>query len=162
MDGKKVSISSGSKVEWVEEGLFFKLSAWSKDLLKYYETNKNFISPKSRKNEVVKFVEKGLKDLSVSRTSFSWGIKVPKNNKHVIYVWLDALTNYLSALEFSESNDQKYKSFWPADIHIIGKDILRFHAIYWPAFYLQLKYLYQKEFLVMAGFFQMIKRCQNQ
>ena len=90
-DNKKVSISSGSKVEWVEEeSFFFKLSAWSKTLLKYYEANKDFILPKSRRNEVVKFVEKGLKDLSVSRTSFSWGIKVPKNNKHVIYVWLDA------------------------------------------------------------------------
>ncbi len=140
VDGKKVSISSGSKVEWVEEeSFFFKLSAWSKDLLKYYETNNDFILPKSRRNEVVKFVEKGLKDLSVSRTSFSWGIKVPNNNKHVIYVWLDALTNYLSALNYSNLNDEKYKSFWPADIHIIGKDILRFHAIYWPAFLLAAK-----------------------
>ena len=138
--GSKVSISSGSKVEWVEEeSFFFKLSAWSKDLLKHYEDNQDFISPKSRRNEVIKFVEKGLKDLSVSRTSFSWGIKVPKNNKHVIYVWLDALTNYLSALNYADSNDEKYKNFWPANVHIIGKDILRFHAIYWPAFLLAAK-----------------------
>ena len=90
--------------------------------------------PQSRKNEVISFVEKGLKDLSISRTSFSWGIPVPQNNKHVIYVWLDALTNYLSALNFPNIEDKKYKAFWPADVHIIGKDILRFHAIYWPAF----------------------------
>ena len=140
VEGRKVSISSGSKVEWVEEeSFFFKLSAWSKDLLKHYEVNQDFISPKSRRNEVIKFVEKGLKDLSVSRTSFSWGIKVPKNNKHVIYVWLDALTNYLSALNYADLNDEKYKTFWPANIHIIGKDILRFHAIYWPAFLLAAK-----------------------
>jgi methionyl-tRNA synthetase len=103
-------------------------------LLDHYTKNDSFILPKSRKNEVVKFVEKGLKDLSVSRTSFSWGIPVPKNNKHVIYVWLDALTNYLSALDFPDIKNKKYNNFWPADIHIIGKDILRFHAIYWPAF----------------------------
>ena len=140
VEGNKVAISSGSKVEWVEEdSYFFKLSAWSKDLLRHYEMNKDFISPKSRRNEVVRFVEKGLKDLSVSRTSFSWGIKVPKNEKHVIYVWLDALTNYLSALNFYNSSDEKLKNFWPADIHIIGKDILRFHAIYWPAFLLAAK-----------------------
>ena len=105
-------------------------------MLNHYKVNKDFILPNSRKNEVVKFVEKGLKDLSVSRTSFSWGIPVPKNSKHVIYVWLDALTNYLSALNFPELQNKKYKNFWPADLHIIGKDILRFHAIYWPAFLL--------------------------
>ena len=95
--------------------------------------------PLSRKNEVVNFVKKGLKDLSVSRTSFSWGVPVPKNKKHVIYVWLDALTNYLSALNFPNIKDENYKRFWPANIHIIGKDILRFHAIYWPAFLLAAK-----------------------
>ena len=100
-DGKKISKTSGSLVEWVEEeSYFFKLSAWQKKLLEFYKKNQNFILPKSRKNEVVRFVEKGLKDLSISRTSFSWGIPVPKNKKHVIYVWLDALTNYLSALNF--------------------------------------------------------------
>ena len=95
--------------------------------------------PLSRRNEVLSFVEKGLKDLSISRTSFSWGIPVPKNNKHVIYVWLDALTNYISALNFPDIDDEKYKKFWPADVHIIGKDILRFHAVFWPAFLLAAK-----------------------
>tara|TARA_Y100001970_G_scaffold289909_1_gene421725 strand:+ start:194 stop:1735 length:1542 start_codon:yes stop_codon:yes gene_type:complete len=140
IDGKKKSKSSGSPVDWVEEeSYFFKLSAWSDHLLKHYKENKNFILPSTRKNEVVNFVEKGLKDLSISRTSFSWGIPVPKNNKHVIYVWLDALTNYLSALNFPDIDDKTYQNFWPADIHIIGKDILRFHAIYWPAFLLAAK-----------------------
>ena len=139
-NGKKISKSSGSSVEWVEEeSYFFKLSAWSKKLMEFYKKNPNFIFPESRKNEVVKFVEKGLKDLSISRTSFTWGIPVPKNKKHVIYVWLDALTNYISALNFPNTEDKKYKSFWPADIHIIGKDILRFHAVFWPAFLLAAK-----------------------
>jgi len=137
---KKVSKSSGSTVEWVEEeSYFFKLSSWSNKLLEFYNTNPNFILPTSRKNEVVKFVEKGLKDLSISRTSFKWGIPVPKNEKHVIYVWLDALTNYISALNFPDIKDKKFKDFWPADIHIIGKDILRFHAVFWPAFLLAAK-----------------------
>ncbi len=135
IDGKKISKSSGSSVEWVEEeSYFFKLSEWSDKLLEFYKDNPDFILPKSRKNEVIKFVEKGLKDLSISRTSFSWGIPVPKNDKHIIYVWLDALTNYISALNFPDITDKKYKDFWPADIHIIGKDILRFHAVFWPAF----------------------------
>ena len=134
---KKLSKSSGSTVEWVEEeSFFFRLSAWSKKLLDFYKENPNFILPTSRKNEVVKFVEKGLKDLSISRTSFTWGIPVPKNKKHVIYVWLDALTNYISALNFPDTANKKYKDFWPADVHIIGKDILRFHAVFWPAFLL--------------------------
>ena len=136
-EGKKISKISGSTVEWVEEeSYFFKLSKFQKKLLDHYKKNEDFILPASRKNEVVSFVEKGLKDLSISRTSFSWGIPVPKNKKHVIYVWLDALTNYLSALNFPNTDDKMYKSFWPADVHIIGKDILRFHAVYWPAFLL--------------------------
>jgi len=140
INGKKISKSSGSTVEWVEEeSYFFKLSSWSNNLLEFYKTNPNFILPTSRKNEVIKFVEKGLKDLSISRTSFSWGIPVPENNKHVIYVWLDALTNYISALNFPDIEDKKYKDFWPADLHIIGKDILRFHAVFWPAFLLAAK-----------------------
>tara|TARA_X000001036_G_scaffold84662_1_gene76671 strand:+ start:2919 stop:4460 length:1542 start_codon:yes stop_codon:yes gene_type:complete len=138
--GKKISKISGSLVDWVEEeSYFFKLSSWTEKLLKHYNENKDFISPPSRKNEVVNFVKKGLKDLSVSRTSFSWGIPVPKNKKHVIYVWLDALTNYISALNFPDIKNKNYKNFWPADVHIIGKDILRFHAIYWPAFLLAAK-----------------------
>ncbi len=137
IEGNKVSKLSGSSVEWVEEeSYFFKLSSWSEKLLNLYNKNPEFILPKSRRNEVIKFVEKGLKDLSISRTSFTWGIPVPKNNKHIIYVWLDALTNYISALNFPDVNDAKYKNFWPADIHIIGKDILRFHAVFWPAFLL--------------------------
>ena len=140
LNGKKISSTSGSPVDWVEEeSYFFKLSSWSEKLLKYYKDNKDFILPISRKNEVVNFVEKGLKDLSVSRTSFSWGVPVPNNKKHVIYVWLDALTNYISALNFPDIKDKNYKKFWPADVHIIGKDILRFHAIYWPAFLLAAK-----------------------
>tara|TARA_B100000965_G_scaffold330794_1_gene294706 strand:- start:1554 stop:3098 length:1545 start_codon:yes stop_codon:yes gene_type:complete len=140
ISGKKISKTSGSPVDWVEEeSYFFRLSSWSEKLLKYYNENKNFILPISRKNEVINFVKKGLKDLSVSRTSFSWGIQVPKNKKHVIYVWLDALTNYISAINFPNTNDEIYKKFWPADVHIIGKDILRFHAVYWPAFLLAAK-----------------------
>ena len=133
--GSKKSKISGSKVEWVEEeSYFFKLSKWEKKLLDFYEKNPDFILPKTRRKEVVNFVKKGLKDLSVSRTSFKWGIPVPSNNNHIIYVWLDALTNYISALNFPDTNNKLYKDFWPANIHIIGKDILRFHAIYWPAF----------------------------
>jgi len=133
----KVASISGSTVEWVEEeSYFFKLSKWQEPLLKYYSEHPDFILPISRKNEVISFVKSGLKDLSVSRKSFSWGIKVPSNNNHVIYVWLDALTNYLSALNYPNQNDNLYKNFWPASIHLIGKDILRFHAVYWPAFLL--------------------------
>lgn len=137
---KKYSTFSGSIVEWVEEeSFFFRLSSWQKRLLEFYDKNDKFILPISRRNEVINFVKSGLKDLSVSRTSFTWGIKVPNNDKHIIYVWLDALTNYLSALNFPNTNDKLYKNFWPASLHVIGKDILRFHAIYWPAFLLAAK-----------------------
>ena len=140
IDGKKVSISSKSTVEWMdEESFFFRLSKWEDNLLKYYDENPNFISPESRKNEVISFVKNGLKDLSVSRKSFSWGIPVPNNKDHVIYVWLDALTNYISALNYPDKDDKLYKTFWPASIHLIGKDILRFHAVYWPAFLMAAK-----------------------
>jgi len=136
-NNKKISSISGSSVEWVEEeSYFFKLSKWQKPLLKFYNENPSFILPESRKNEVISFVKSGLKDLSVSRKSFSWGIKVPSNKEHVIYVWLDALTNYISALNYPNTKDKLYNSYWPATIHLIGKDILRFHAIYWPAFLL--------------------------
>ena len=139
-DGLKFAKSSGSAVEWVEEeSFFFKLSEWEKPLLDFYEKNKNFILPESRRNEVISFVKSGLKDLSVSRKTFSWGVKVPSDENHVVYVWLDALTNYLSSLKYPDENNELYKSFWPADLHIIGKDILRFHAIYWPAFLLAAK-----------------------
>ncbi len=136
-NGSRISKISGSQVEWVEEeSYFFRLSKWQKPLLEYYKNNPLFILPESRKNEVVSFVNSGLKDLSVSRKSFSWGIKVPSNKDHVIYVWLDALTNYISALNYPNENDTLYKKFWPASLHLIGKDILRFHAVYWPAFLL--------------------------
>ena len=137
---KKVAKSSGSSVDWFEEeSYFFKLSAWQEKLLEHYKKNPEFISPKSRNNEITQFVKSGLNDLSVSRTSFNWGIKVPNNDKHIIYVWLDALTNYISALNFPDTNDKLYKDFWPADVHIIGKDILRFHSVYWPAFLMAAK-----------------------
>ena len=139
-NGKKFAKLSKSSVEWVdEESFFFKLSKWEKPLLQHYKENPNFIQPEARKNEVISFVENGLKDLSISRKSFSWGIKVPDNNDHVIYVWLDALTNYLSALNYPDRDNQLFKKYWPASIHLIGKDILRFHAIYWPAFLLAAK-----------------------
>jgi methionyl-tRNA synthetase len=139
-DGKKVAEASGSLVEWIEEeSYFFRLSKWQDKLLDYYEKNIDFISPKSRKNEVVSFVKGGLKDLSISRKAFSWGIKVPDNPDHVIYVWLDALTNYISALNYPDTNDILFKKFWPASVHLIGKDILRFHAVYWPAFLMAAK-----------------------
>ena len=134
VDGKA---PSGAPVEWVEEpSYFFNLSKWEEKLLEFYESNKDFISPKSRRNEVISFVKSGLKDLSISRTSFSWGVKVPNNDDHIIYVWLDALTNYLSACNYSSSECDALSKFWPADIHMVGKDIVRFHAVYWPAFLL--------------------------
>ena len=140
VDGNKRAISSKSIVEWMdEESYFFKLSKWQKPLLEYYDKNPDFIAPSSRKNEVISFVKSGLKDLSISRKSFSWGIPVPNNDRHVIYVWLDALTNYLSALNYPNIEDNLFKKFWPASVHLIGKDILRFHAVYWPAFLLAAK-----------------------
>lgn len=129
VDGK--SPDSGHPVEWTEEeSYFFKLSAFQQQLLDYYTQNPNFIMPKARRNEVIAFVKSGLKDLSVSRSTFNWGVPVPNDPKHVMYVWIDALTNYLSALGWPNGEKMKY---WPA-IHVVGKDILRFHAVYWPAF----------------------------
>ncbi len=140
INGKKFAISSKSPVEWIEEeSYFFRLSKWEKPLLEYYKSNPDFISPVSKRNEVISFVKSGLKDLSVSRKTFSWGIKVPNNDSHVIYVWLDALTNYISALNYPNKDNKLFKKFWPASIHLIGKDILRFHAIYWPAFLMAAK-----------------------
>ena len=132
-DGKKYN-GFGSELSWVEEeSYFFRLSKWQDKLLKFYKENTDFIVPKSRANEVIKFVESGLKDLSVSRTTFKWGIEVPNDKNHIIYVWLDALTNYLSALGYPETEADLYKKYWPG-IHVVGKDIIRFHAIFWPAF----------------------------
>jgi len=130
--GEKLA-PSGTPVSWVEEeSYFFRLSAYGEKLLAHYDAHPEFILPLTRRNEIVNFVKSGLKDLSVSRTSFNWGIPVPDDPKHVMYVWLDALTNYLSAIGYPDGD--RYGQFWPADVHIIGKDIVRFHAIYWPAF----------------------------
>ena len=124
----------GSPVEWVEEeSYFFRLSKFQEPLLKHYQDHPDFIGPDERRNEITSFVKSGLKDLSVSRTAFDWGIPVPGNPKHVMYVWVDALTNYLTATGFPDEQAER-KHFWPADVHIIGKDIVRFHTVYWPAF----------------------------
>ncbi|NBR38377.1 MAG: methionine--tRNA ligase, partial [Alphaproteobacteria bacterium] len=132
VDGKA---PTGAPVEWVEEpSYFFRLSAFQDRLLDLYESNPDFVGPKSRLNEVKSFVKGGLRDLSVSRTSFSWGIPVPDDEKHIMYVWLDALTNYITAVGYGEDQHDEYAKFWPADLHMVGKDILRFHAVYWPAF----------------------------
>lgn len=134
VNGKKIA-PSGAECEWVEEeSYFFKLSAWGDKLLKFYEENPNFIQPDTRKNEVISFVKSGLRDLSVSRTRLTWGVPVPDAPGHVMYVWIDALTNYISALGFPDENADLFQKFWPASIHMVGKDILRFHAVYWPAF----------------------------
>ena len=123
-----------NELSWVEEeSYFFRLSKWQDKLLDFYKNNPNFIVPKSRSNEVIKFVQSGLKDLSVSRTTFKWGIDVPTDEKHIVYVWLDALTNYISALDYPNKNSDLYQKYWPG-IHVVGKDIIRFHAIFWPAF----------------------------
>ena len=126
---------SGAPVEWVEEpSYFFRLSAWGERLLRHYEEHPDFVAPDSRRNEVIAFVKGGLQDLSVSRTSFSWGIPVPSDPRHVMYVWLDALTNYMTAVGYPATDSELYARYWPADLHMVGKDILRFHTVYWPAF----------------------------
>ncbi|MBM6616213.1 methionine--tRNA ligase [Bacillus suaedaesalsae] len=124
----------GRSVEKVkEESYFFKMSKYADRLLKFYEENPTFIQPESRKNEMINnFIKPGLEDLAVSRTTFDWGVKVPGNPKHVIYVWIDALSNYITALGFGTDNDENYTKYWPADVHLVGKEIVRFHTIYWP------------------------------
>ena len=128
---------TGAPVEWVEEpSYFFRLSAWAEPLLAFYEAHPEFIAPEGRRNEVISFVKSGLRDLSISRTSFKWGIKVSGAEAHVMYVWLDALVNYLTAIGYPNTNSPLYQTFWQNGevIHVVGKDILRFHAVYWPAF----------------------------
>jgi methionyl-tRNA synthetase len=126
---------SGAEVEWVEEpSYFFDLSKWQDRLLAFYEANPDFIAPNSRRNEVISFVKGGLHDLSVSRTSFKWGVPVPDDPDHIMYVWLDALTNYATAVGYPDEESEAFTKWWPADLHMVGKDILRFHAVYWPAF----------------------------
>src|SRR6266571_1828111 len=125
----------GTPVEWVEEeSYFFRLSAYQDKLLDLYTRHPDFVLPKERLNEVTSFVRGGLQDLSLSRTTFDWGIKVPGDPKHIMYVWVDALTNYITAAGFPDTESEKFKRYWPADLHVIGKDIVRFHAVYWPAF----------------------------
>jgi methionyl-tRNA synthetase len=133
-DGKKYA-PSGAEVDWVEEpSYFFRLSDWQEKLLEFYERNEDCIGPESRRNEVTSFVKSGLRDLSISRTSFKWGIPVPGDPDHVMYVWFDALANYITAVGYPDTAGPLYSTFWPADLHMVGKDILRFHAVYWPAF----------------------------
>ena len=133
-DGNRVA-PSGAEVEWVEEpSYFFDLSKWQQPLLDFYDANPDFIGPDTRRNEVVSFVAGGLNDLSVSRTSFKWGIPVPDDPEHIMYVWLDALNNYQTAVGYPDTESDLYSKYWPADLHMVGKDIVRFHAVYWPAF----------------------------
>jgi methionyl-tRNA synthetase len=132
-DGEKLS-PHGTPVEWtVEESWFFRLSNYQQPLLDHYAANPEFIRPESRRNEVLRFVEGGLSDLSISRTSFDWGVPVPGSDGHVMYVWLDALTNYITGLGYPDDTEL-WRRYWPADVHLIGKDVVRFHAVYWPAF----------------------------
>ncbi len=133
-DGKRRALPTGAEVSWVEEpSYFFKLSAWTDRLLDFYAKNPGFIGPDSRRNEILSFVKGGLQDLSVSRTSFSWGVPVPGDPKHIMYVWLDALTNYITECGYPDTDGPLWK-YWPADLHMVGKDIIRFHCVFWPAF----------------------------
>ena len=157
IDGEGGKLSpQGTPVEWtVEESWFFRLSAYQQRLLDHYAAHPGFIQPESRRNEVLRFVEGGLSDLSISRTSFDWGIKVPGSDGHVMYVWLDALTNYLTGLGYPDGGGL-FDRYWPADVHLIGKDVVRFHAVYWPAFLMSAglalpKQVYGHGFLLVCG-----------
>jgi methionyl-tRNA synthetase len=153
--GEKLS-PQGTPVEWtVEESWFFRLSAYQQKLLDHYADNPDFIRPESRRNEVVRFVEGDLSDLSISRTSFDWGVPVPDSAGHVMYVWLDALTNYITGLGYPDDTEL-WRRYWPADVHLIGKDVVRFHAVYWPAFLMSAgialpKQVYGHGFLLSRG-----------
>jgi methionyl-tRNA synthetase len=135
VDGTRIAVETGAPVTWTEEQTyFFRLSAYADKLLAHYEANPDFIAPDVRRNEVVSFVSGGLRDLSISRTSFDWGVQVPGHPDHVMYVWIDALTNYLTGVGYPETDSESFRRYWPADLHMIGKDIIRFHTVYWPAF----------------------------
>jgi methionyl-tRNA synthetase len=150
-DGRRFAIETGTLVEWMEEeSYFFRLSAYAKPLLDHYASNPDFIVPEQYRKEILSFVERGLTDLSISRTTFDWGVPVPGNPKHVMYVWVDALTNYITATGFPDLSREKAK-YWPASAHVIGKDITRFHAIYWPAFLMSAKLPIPKQ-IVVHGF----------
>ena len=134
-DGNRYSVETGTPVTWTEEQTyFFRLSAYAERLLAHYEAHPEFIGPDVRRNEVVSFVSGGLRDLSISRTTFDWGVPVPGHPDHVMYVWVDALTNYLTGAGFPDTDSESFRKYWPADLHMIGKDIIRFHTVYWPAF----------------------------
>ncbi|MDF2585492.1 MAG: metG, partial [Mycobacterium sp.] len=136
-DGGRFAIETGTPVTWTEEQTyFFKLSAYTDRLLALYAEHPEFIGPDVRRNEVVSFVSGGLRDLSISRTTFDWGVPVPDHTDHVMYVWVDALTNYLTGAGFPDTASESFQRYWPADLHVIGKDIIRFHTVYWPAFLL--------------------------
>ncbi|MET0898152.1 MAG: methionine--tRNA ligase [Mycobacterium sp.] len=133
--GSRIATETGTLVTWTEEQTyFFRLSAYADKLLAHYEAHPEFIAPEARRNEVVSFVSRGLTDLSISRTTFDWGVQVPDHPDHVMYVWVDALTNYLTGVGFPDTDSADYRRYWPADLHMIGKDIIRFHTVYWPAF----------------------------
>jgi methionyl-tRNA synthetase len=132
--GKKLA-PTGAEVSWVREpSYFFRLSAYTEKLLAHFEAHPEFIAPDERRNEIISFVKGGLRDLSISRTTFDWGIPVPDAPGHVMYVWIDALTNYITGVGFPDDQSAQFKTFWPANVHVIGKDIIRFHTVYWPAF----------------------------
>jgi methionyl-tRNA synthetase len=134
-DGTRLAVETGAPLTWTEEQTyFFRLSAYADKLLAHYEANPDFIAPEVRRNEVVSFVSGGLRDLSISRTSFDWGVQVPEHPDHVMYVWVDALTNYLTGVGYPDTESERFRRYWPADLHMIGKDIIRFHTVYWPAF----------------------------
>jgi methionyl-tRNA synthetase len=134
-DGSRIATETGTEVTWTEEQTyFFRLSAYAERLLAHYRAHPEFIGPDVRRNEVVSFVSSGLRDLSISRTTFDWGVQVPGHPDHVMYVWVDALTNYLTGADFPDTDSADFRRFWPADLHMIGKDIIRFHTVYWPAF----------------------------
>lgn len=148
-DGIRYATETDTEVTWTEEeSYFFRLSKYQDKLLAHYENNPDFGAPRSRFNEVVRFVEGGLTDLSISRTTFDWGIPVPGNEKHVMYVWVDALTNYLTGAGFPDVDSASFQKYWPADVHVIGKDISRFHAIYWPAFLMSAKLSVPKRVMI--------------
>jgi methionyl-tRNA synthetase len=135
VDGTRIAVETGTPVTWTEEQTyFFRLSSYAEKLLAHYAANPDFIAPEVRRNEVVSFVSGGLRDLSISRTSFDWGVKVPDHPDHVMYVWVDALTNYLTGVGYPDTESELFQRYWPADLHMIGKDIIRFHTVYWPAF----------------------------
>ncbi len=156
-DGSKVSKETKTELEWVEEeSYFFRLSNYTDKLLKLYEEKPEFVQPDFRRNEIKAFVKQGLRDLSISRTSFDWGVPVPGDDKHVIYVWADALVNYISALGCTSDDESQFNKYWPCDMHLVGKDIIRFHTIYWPAFLMSAgielpKQVYGHGFLLVDG-----------